>query len=112
MATPSELLEAIAPETQSVDPDVIAVHIGLAEAQTGNVYKDSRDYAVALLAAHGLTLSERRGAGGRISSQTEGQLGAVYQNVGFDGELTTTSYGIELQRLRRQYIFSARTVLV
>ena len=112
MATPTQILEAIAPELAELDQAILDVHIDLAETQTGTVYGDSRNHAVALLAAHTATVANRQGAGGRISSQTEGQLGVVYQQVGFDGELTTTSYGIELQRLRRQYIFSARTVLV
>lgn len=107
---PADILAAIAPEV--ADDDSAPVHLALAEKQTGTVYRDLRAYAVALLAAHTLTIAQRQGTGGRLSSVTEGQLSQSFNVVGFDGELSTTSHGLELLRLRRQYVFNARTVLV
>jgi hypothetical protein len=108
-----DILAAIAPELAN-DPNK-AAHINLADGQTGSVYGDQRDHAVALLAAHTLTLANRGksvgGVAGAVSSLSEGQL-----SVGFSGSsdagkgsLGSTSYGEELLRLRRQCIMGART---
>jgi len=112
MPTPVEILEAIAPEVAALDPVILDVHIDLAETQTGTVYGDSRNYAVALLAAHSATMANRGGASGAITSETEGQLSRAYGARADASDLAATGYGAELERLRRQYIFSARTVLV
>jgi len=108
-----DILAAIAPELAN-DPNN-AAHINLADGQTGAVFGDQRDYAVALLAAHTLTIANRGksvgGIAGNVSSLKEGQL-----SVGFaggaevvSGSLGSTSYGEELLRLRRQYVMGART---
>jgi hypothetical protein len=112
MPSPSDILSAIAPELDAVDPIVRDLHLGLAEDQTGKAYKGARDHAVALLAAHTLTAAQRGGASGAVSQLKEGGL-----SVGFAGregatDLESTSYGAELVRLRRSYIMTARTVLV
>lgn len=111
MPAPAEILEAIAPEIDTGDPSVL-VHINLAEQQTGKVYRDSRNHAVALLAAHTLTLGQRGGSGGQVTSESEGQLSRSYGSVAGQSRLDATSYGQELERLRRQYVFAARTVHV
>lgn len=109
MSDAATLFDLVAPEL-SGDADKQAA-IDLAELQTGEVYKDARPHAVALLAAHILTLSKREGKSGAVSSIKEGSL-----SLGFGGDLTghlhTTSFGAELDRLRRSYIISARTVIV
>jgi len=111
MPTPAELLTALAPELDSVDEGVKTIHIDLAEQQTGQVFKAARNHAVALLAAHSLTLAGREGFGGAVASKKEGQLSVGFAAVG-TSELSTTSYGAELERLRRSYIMGARTVMV
>lgn len=113
MPTPTELLTALAPELDAVDASVKTVHIDLAEQQTGTVFKDARNHAVALLAAHTLTMANRNGASGAATSLKEGQLSAGFAAVGnTTDELAATSYGAELLRLRRSYIMSARTRFV
>ena len=107
---PSVILEAIAPEV--ADDDAAPLHIALAEKQTGTVYRDMRAYAVALLAAHTLTLAGRRGTSGAVTSAREGELQLQYAQRQDATRLDSTSHGQELERLRRQYIFNARTVKV
>lgn len=107
------ILDAIAPEF--ANNPLKDIHLELAEGQTGTVFGAQRDHAVALLAAHTLTLANRGksvgGVAGAVSSLSEGQL-----SVGFSGSsdagkgsLGSTSYGEELLRLRRQYVMGART---
>ena len=107
---PSVILEAIAPEV--AEDTAAPLHIELAENQTGTVYRDMRAYAVALLAAHTLTLAGRRGTSGAVTSAKEGELSLSYGQRQDATRLDSTSHGQELERLRRQYIFSARTVKV
>ena len=107
---PADILAAIAPEI--ADDDAAPVHIALAEEQTGTVYRDMRAYAVALLAAHTLTLAGRRGTSGAVTSAREGELQLQYGQRQDASRLDATSHGQELERLRRQYVFAARTVKV
>ncbi len=110
--TPSEILQDIAPElSEVVGRDTF---LELAEAQTGAVFRSARNHAVALLAAHMMTLSKRKGVSGGVNSLKEGDLSIGYGRVNPMGTevLETTSYGAELVRLRQQYIFAARTVLM
>ena len=107
---PADILAAIAPEVS--DDDAAPVHIALAEKQTGTVYRDMRAYAVALLAAHTLTLAQRRGTSGSVTSAKEGELQLQYGQRQDMSQLDATSHGQELERLRRQYVFAARTVKV
>ena len=112
MPTPTELLTALAPELDAVDASVKTVHIDLAEQQTGKVFKDARPHAVALLAAHTMTMATREGVAGRVGNIKEGQLSVGFAENASTNELGATSYGAELARLRRSYIMTARTVLV
>jgi len=114
MPTVSEILSAIAPELDDVDAGVRQVHVDLAEMQTGKAFRDARNHAVALLAAHTMTVSSREGQSGGVSNISEGSLSIGFGRVNPMGtdQLETTSYGAELIRLRRSYIMSARTVLV
>ena len=112
MPTVSEILSAIAPELDDVDAGVRQVHIDLAEMQTGKAFKDARNHAVALLAAHTMTMATREGIAGHVGNVKEGQLSVGFSASANTTELGATSYGAELIRLRRSYIMSARTVLV
>ena len=108
--TPSEILQDIEPElSEVVGRDTF---LELAEAQTGAVFKSARNHAVALLAAHMMTLSKRKGVSGGVNSLKEGDLSIGYGQSQSSENLEATSYGAELVRLRRQYIFAARTVLM
>lgn len=111
MPTVSAILDAIAPEL--ADAPGKAIHIELAEQRVGTVFAERRNHAVALLAAHTLTMSERAGSSGMATSIKEGQLAEGYTaTAGAGTRLDATSYGAEYQQLKRESIFPARTVLV
>ena len=112
MPTADQLLSALAPELDDVDEAVREIHLGLAESQTGKAFRDARNHAVALLAAHTMTMATREGVAGRVGSIKEGQLSVGFTESANTSELGATSYGAELARLRRSYIMTARTVLV
>lgn len=112
MSDAATLLYLVAPEVADSDDshDALAV----AETQTGKVYGQARQHAVALLAAHILTLAKREGQSGAVSNLSEGGLSIGFGRINPMGDtpLHATSYGAELDRLRRSYIISARTVIV
>jgi len=112
MADAAALFDSIAPELASEASKTD--WIDLADSQTGKVYGAQREYAVALLAAHTGTVAQREGMSGAVNSRKEGQLSVGFGRVNpmGDDNLETTSYGAELLRLRRQMVFSARTVIV
>lgn len=110
MADAGTLFDLIAPEL--ADSANKQAALDLADGQTNEVvFKEQRPYAVALLAAHILTVSSRKGQSGQVSSIKEGSLSIGYGGTG-EHELSVTSYGAELTRLRRAFIMGARTVLV
>lgn len=111
MPTVSAILDAIAPEL--ADAPEKATHIELAEQRVGTVFAERRNHAVALLAAHTLTMSERAGSSGMTTSIKEGQLSEGFSSVsGGQTRLDATSYGAEYQQLKRESVFPARSVLV
>ena len=110
MADAAALFDSIAPELASEASK--SDWIDLADSQTGKVYGAQREYAVALLAAHTGTVAQREGMSGAINSRKEGQLSVGFSGPQTNDELAATSYGAELLRLRRQMVFSARTVIV
>lgn len=112
MSDAATLFDLVAPElADSADKQDA---IDLAETQTGTVYGNAREHAVASLAAHILTVANREGQSGAVSSIKEGSLSVGFGRVNPMGteQLETTSYGAELIRLRRSYVISARTVIV
>ena len=112
MSDAATLFDLVAPElADSADKQDA---IDLAETQTGKVYGRAREHAVALLAAHILTVAKREGQSGAVSNLSEGNLSIGYGRVNPMGDtpLHVTSYGAELDRLRRSYVISARTVIV
>jgi len=110
MADAAALFDSIAPELASEASKTD--WIDLADSQTGKVYGAQREYAVALLAAHTGTVAQREGMSGAVNSRKEGQLSVGLSGPQTNDELAATSYGAELLRLRRQMVFSARTVIV
>lgn len=106
---PVQILTAIAPETDCVPEERRNVILALAEDQTGQAFGSARNHAVALLAAHMLTIGNRAGNAGAVSQAKEGDLSLSYAvNQYTDDALDGTSYGQELKRLRKTYIFGPR----
>jgi hypothetical protein len=110
VATVAEILVALAPELATTDPTRLNLVIDLAEIRTGQVYGAARPQAVALLAAHMLTLGNRSGgSAGAVTSESVGPLSISYGASGAEGDLGQTSYGVQLLELRESYVFSAMT---
>ena len=113
MATQDQILIALAPELASEDADTRALFLTLADKRTGTAYGDNRDQAVALLAAHMMTMRGRNGVGGVVTSEKEGDLSRTYAQTSSanPAPLSATSYGQQLLELRNGCIFGPRTTL-
>lgn len=110
MPTASEILSAIAPR---FDADANrALFLQMAESRMSSTYYgENRSEAVALRAAHLLTVNEAANASydvvGRVVSKREGDLSVTYgrdapaSGPGADSDLSSTSYGRQLLGLRR-----------
>lgn len=111
MASASEILSAIAPEFDSVSSR--ATFLDMAESRTSSTFfGGNRSQAVALRAAHMLALTSSGsaerigGAGGPVSSKSEGQLSVSFgsrssSSSSADSDLEQTSFGIQLLGLQR-----------
>lgn len=100
--TPIEILQVIAPEYAS-SPSATDF-IELASLRTNSCFfGDKANYAIALRAAHMLTLSATRPLGevGPVSSKSEGDLSISFGSVSgvTFSDLSQTSYGVELDGL-------------
>lgn len=103
--TASQILAAIASQFDS-DPNR-STHLTLATQRTNSqCFGDNYQYAIALRAAHTLTMSKQAsvvgGSAGGITSKKEGDLSVSYggqTSTGVSGDLGQTSYGVELQGL-------------
>lgn len=109
MSTASEILSAIAPRFDGSANR--ALFLQMAESRTNSTYYgENRSDAVALRAAHFLTVNEAANASdgesmGPIASKSEGDLSVSYgklsSGAGADSDLASTSYGRQLLGLRR-----------
>lgn len=83
--------------------------INLAESLVGPKVCQ-RDLAVAYVTAHLIELSNRKGTGGSVNSESEGSLSRSYSNLS-DSLLASTSYGLEYLRLLKKcgLFFTMRT---
>jgi len=104
--TIEQILGAIAPQLIN-DPDK-STHISLAIQRTSeNCFGVNYTLAVALRAAHTLTLKNIASGGGAssvgsVTSKKEGDLNITYggtSSIKVDGDLGTTQYGIQLDAL-------------
>ncbi len=105
--TASQILSAIAPQFDS-DPNRNS-HLQLAVKRTNSVcFGENYNYAIALRAAHTLTVTQTAqasgGAGGSITSKREGDLAITFSTPssssgGSCDDLCSTSYGRELKGL-------------
>lgn len=106
IATASAILDVIAPEfAGNADKND---HLALAALRTSSTkFGDKYNYAVALRAAHTLTLADPvyGSSSGAVKSRKEGDLSISYGSTkGVNGYLSQTSYGIELAGLIRANI--------
>lgn len=99
--TAAQYISAICP-TLAADPS-LAVFLDMAESQTGgSFFGSNRALAVALRAAHIFTVCRRSmGAAGSISSMEEGSLNLAFASSGETGDLSQTSYGLQLKNLMK-----------
>lgn len=104
-----QVLLDIAPEMSDVDSALRLRLIDIASLQVKFGSSSIKELATAYLAAHVYTLSKRRGAGGSVSSESEGDLSRSYSNNSMVGSLGQTTYGQEFTRLQRMFMFNPRT---
>ena len=103
--TAEQILDAIAP--QFITNTNKSAHLTLAAQRTSRTcFGINYELAVALRAAHTLTLSTEAnaagGSSGGISSKREGDLAISFggqSSTGVTGDLGQTSYGVQLQQL-------------
>lgn len=111
MAVIPQNVKDIAPELSSQTDDRLNLFIGFAENSVNRTYfKDNADLAVALMAAHLLTVSNSGGAGhaGNVTGVSTGQMnkqfGAVSSSDSESSLLDATAYGRWFKQLRSQYV--------
>ena len=114
MATATGLLTAIAPQFDAVDSRQTI--LDLSESLTSSTFfGENRALAVALRAAHILTINEGAsatsgGTTGPISSKREGDLSVSFGSAGNTGTaLSSTAYGLQLQDLSKMSGSTVRT---
>lgn len=106
MSAVLQILLDIAPEMAAEDEDRVTRTIALAASRVGKCFGDARDLAIAYMVAHILTIGARAGAGGPITSETEGNLSRSYGATASKNALMSTSYGQEFERLRQERCLS------
>lgn len=110
MSTPQEIIILRAPQYTG-EPRLDDL-VTLATAQTGNVYGTHKNLAIALLVLHWLTMEKQGGTSGSIKSEKEGDLARSYgTSISISQrypDLSQTSWGMELIRLRKSLILGPR----
>lgn len=107
-----DVLISIAPEMATLPSATIDTFIELGQAQTQLACKNQTiNYlAVAYIAAHSYTLSQRAGNGGAVNSLKEGDLQISYEKSNNSFPFAATSYGQEYMRLVRTYSVGVRNI--
>lgn len=104
MSVDAVLLD-IAPEMDAVDAALRTRIIDLAKLRVSEkVFGELTELATAYLAAHMLTMRTRSGAGGAVSSESEGSLSRSYTASSDKSLLASTSYGQEYIALRNTFV--------
>jgi hypothetical protein len=93
----------IAPELSAVNSTIRTMFENYAITQV-NFGDTLQQLATAYLAAHMMTISQRQGVGGQITSQREGDLAISFEPIVYMGGYEQTSYGVEFVRLRRMFV--------
>lgn len=92
----ANLVSIIAPELANDPRMSVALQLAEGEVRSDHPY---RERLLALIAAHVLTVANRRGSGGSVSGAGEGSLSLSFASMNDIGQLGTTSYGQEVHRL-------------
>lgn len=103
MAADAKMVRDIAPELKAEDDGRIDTFLGFAALSVNaNVWGDKSDLGVAVMAAHLLTLSNRGGVSGAVTSEKVGDLARSYSSTkASDETLMSTSYGSWFIQLRK-----------
>jgi hypothetical protein len=121
VTTPQEIVVLRVP---AYDGDVrLPDYETLAEKQTGEVFGDCRNLAIALLMLHYMTLDDSRGGAagggvvtGSVKAEKEGDLSRQYGGVSATAQsnpdLSQTMYGLELIELRKRMILNPTNRMV
>lgn len=112
MAANVDSILTIAPELKCETPAVINFFIAMAQRRISSlVWGIYNDDGVNYLAAHLITMKNRKGTPGNPSMEKVGDVQAEY--VGFTNSrtaLTSTSYGVEYLELRKLVVVTATIV--
>ncbi len=106
----SSYLKSLFPEFSSENDSRVELFIGIAASQIGSdAWGTLTDPATAYLAAHSLAMANRLGSGaaGPVTAEKVGDLSRNYGDLSskLDSvELSSTPYGLEYLRMRRQVL--------
>lgn len=98
-------LNAVAPEF--CDAADVSRVLNLAASRVGPAFGAARDLATAYLAAHMLTVAQRGGSSGPVTSEREGDLAVSYAVAAGGDALQSTAYGREFAKLKAENVISA-----
>lgn len=103
MPTSIEILQSIAPELDRNSQQVLDL-LALSELEVGvSLCPDLRPYIVAYLTAHNVTIANRAGNAGNVTSIKEGALSIDYSNgTNSTDPYMQTTYGQKYKQLIRQ----------
>lgn len=107
MAANADLVKDLAPELSTESPDRINRFIGFASLSVNtSVWGSKSDLGTGYLAAHMMTMSNRKGRSG-VTMEKVGDLARSYAPTDTDdGALGQTSYGQEFLRLRKSLLIT------
>lgn len=105
MQTIDQILIDIAPEMASVPEATRQRLIEYAALQVNFGSPAIKDLATAYLVAHQYAVSQKAGAAGAVTSETEGDLSRSYGGSLSESPYGASSYGQEFERLMRMFIF-------
>lgn len=106
------ILLDIAPEMAAVDEPKRLRLIEYAALKTNFGSGKVKELAVAYLAAHNYTMSNRGGSGGAVTSEKEGDLARSYGLTSQNNDYNATSYGMEYWLLVQTFIKKPRNRFV
>jgi hypothetical protein len=106
---------SIAPELKGETPETVAIFIDLARTRVSpDVWGKFTDQGVMYLAAHLITMKNRRGVGGAITQQKVGDLQVnnsdVQSGKKVDLDLLSTSYGQQYIQIRNLVVISPMSI--